>query len=134
MVTKVNPKAAVKAAPVAVKQEAQKSNLKRVNFKISATPYTVVIPENFSFAQHKTLKRKNFATDELYYLHRATEMTFKADAFKTKATEAKSLGANRATHGKAKRLVRLQDKIAELKAQLTEQGIDVDALLAVKPD
>jgi hypothetical protein len=48
------------------------------------------------------------------------------------AEEAKKLGGMK-EKGKAKRLLQLQKKFAELKEQLAGTGIDVDALLAGAP-
>jgi len=125
MVTKVNPKT---QSPKHEEPKAEKKG--RESFKLSKEAYKVAVPENFNFAEYKPLKKKNFETDELYYMHRAAEMQFRAGAFVQRATDAKLNGANRATAGKAKRLIKLTEKMAELRKQLEEQGIDVKAILA----
>jgi hypothetical protein len=91
-------------------------------------PFKVPVPENFDFDTFKALKKRDFASDEMFYRYRAAEMEHKAAGFITKAEEAKKMGSA-ADRGKAKRLIKLQEKMAELKKQLTEQGVNVDELL-----
>lgn len=92
-------------------------------------PFTEAIPEGFDFKLHKSLKKKDFKEDYLYFEHRAAECEIKAVAYRDEAAEVKKLGSAKA-RGSAKRLVKMQDKMSELKKQLSEQGIDVEALLA----
>lgn len=100
----------------------------KTGFKISKNSYDVVIPDGFNFKDYKPLKKKNFKTDELYYRHRVKEMEFKMEAFVVKADEAKKLGSS-SDRRKKKQIIKLQAKIIELKRLLTDQGIDVEALL-----
>lgn len=100
----------------------------KTGFKISKDPYDVAVPNGFNFKDYKSLKKKNFKTDELYYRHRAEEMEFKREAFVVKADEAKKLGSS-SDQRKKKQIVKLQAKIVELKQLLTDQGIDVKTLL-----
>ncbi len=99
-----------------------------MDFKISKDPYDVAVPDDFNFKDYKTLKKKNFKDDELYYRHRAEEMEFKREAFVVKADEAKRLGSS-SDRRKKKQIVKLQVKVTELKQLLTDRGIDVEALL-----
>ena len=87
-----------------------------------------VLPTDFDFDTMKGLKKKSFATEAAYYDYRAKEMDHKAAKFRVQAEEAKKTGSG-AERNKAKKLVKLQSKMAELKAQLAAQGVDVDALL-----
>jgi hypothetical protein len=128
MVTKVNPSKSSK--PAKTTEAAAKQTHKRTGFKVSTEAYKTSMPENFNFADYKPLKKKNFETDELYFLHRAEEMKHKASTFLRRAAEAKAAGTNRATAGKAKRMIKLTEKMAELRKQLEEQGIDVESILA----
>jgi len=91
-------------------------------------PFKETVPTGFDFKNHKTLKKVNFVTDELYYLHRAAEQDAKATTWRAQAAEAKAMGTSK-DRGKAKRLIKLTEKMAELKKQLQEQGIDVEELL-----
>jgi len=92
-------------------------------------PFDSVMPPEFDFKTHKTLKKKDFTADHLYFSHRAAEARFKAEQFDAQAEEAKKLGSAK-DRGKAKRLIKLTEKMAELKEQLAGQGIDVEKLLA----
>lgn len=92
-------------------------------------PFKDAVPEGFDFATNKPLKKRDFSADHLFYEYRAAEMDFKAAAFRKQAEEAKKLGSAK-DRSRAKRLVKLQEKMAELKKQLTEQGVDVEDLLA----
>lgn len=91
-------------------------------------PFTEVEPEGFDFKVHKSLKKRDFAADHLFYLYRATELDNKAAAFRKQAEDAEKLGSVK-DRGRMKRLVKLQDKVAELKQQLEAQGVDVEELL-----
>ena len=87
-------------------------------------PFAETKPEGFDFKVHKSLKKKDFTADHLFYLFRAVEMDNKAAVFRKQAEEAEKLGSSK-DRGKLKRLVKLQDKIAELKQQLEAQlGVD----------
>lgn len=92
-------------------------------------PFKKAVPEGFDFRAHKSLKKRDFALDHLFYEYRAAEMDFKAAAFRKQAEEIKKLGSAK-DRGRAKRLVKLQEKMAELRKQLEEQGINVNELLA----
>lgn len=96
-------------------------------------PFTEVEPEGFDFKVHKSLKKRDFAADHLYYLYRAKELDSKAAAFRKQAEEAEKLGSVK-DRGRMKRLVKLQDKVAELKQQLEDQGVDVEELLKAAED
>ena len=104
-------------------------NVKRTGFKISDTPYDVAVPEGFNFKDYKPLKKRNFASETTYYLHRKEEMNYKAGIFAELAEEARTQGSA-ADRRKKKQIVQAQKKMAELRAQLEGQGIDVDAILA----
>ena len=114
---------------VTVEVKTSKVAKARVAFKISETPYDVTVPEGFDFKVHKVLKKKNFATEALYYEHRVEEMNFKAAKFAALAEESRTMGSA-ADRRKKKQIVRLNSKMNELKAQLIAQGIDVEALIA----
>lgn len=86
------------------------------------------VPKDFDFSKNRPLRRKDFADDGKFFLYKAAECDAKAADFRKKAEEAGKLGAGK-EKGKAKRLLKMQEKMAELKKQLSEQGIDVEALL-----
>jgi len=108
--------------------ETEKKVVARTAFKISEEPYEVMIPDGFDFKVHKVLKKKNFKDDAMYYDHVAAGLDWKAKLFRSKAEECRKLGSP-AERAKKRQMIRLNEKMEELKAQLTEQGIDVKALL-----
>lgn len=97
------------------------------NQDTSLFPFKAV-PDDFAFDTMKPLKKKSFATDAAYFEYRAKEMDHKADKFRAQAEESKKAGTG-AERNKAKKLVKLQSKIAELRAQLEAQGVDVEELI-----
>ena len=92
-------------------------------------PFTEVIPKGYDIKVHALLKKRDYASDHLFYEFRAIEMENKAVAFRVLAEEAKKLGSAK-DRGRAKRFVKLTEKMDELKQQLLAQGVDVAALLA----
>ena len=83
---------------------------------------------DFRFDYYAPVKRTTFKSDELYLRHKANELRWRASGLDKKADEAKLLGST-ADRAKAKRLQKMQAKMADLRAELEKQGIDVDALL-----
>lgn len=96
--------------------------------------YDVAVPEGFDFDKFRPLKKRDFTSEHLFYEHKAAQMDHKAAAFRAQGEEAKKLGSTK-ERAKAKRLIKMTEKMAELRKQLEAQGIDVDAVLAtVKTD
>lgn len=114
-------------APVKTKKPGRKAHPSVGNKDTSVYPFKA-LPEDFDFATMKGLKKKDFATDAAYYEYRAKELEARAAKFRTQAEEAKKMGTG-TERKNAKRLVKLQEKMAELKAQLSAQGVDVESLL-----
>lgn len=96
--------------------------------KVKDKKYSVAMPTGFDWDKNKPMKKRQFTSDAIYYEHRAEQMTYKADAFRAKAKEIAALGS-RADQAKAKKMLKLSNKIAELKAELAGQGIDVEELM-----
>lgn len=120
-----------KATTIAIKDvKPEKVKKGKVEFKPGTdVKYGVPVPEGFDFSTYKPLKKKNFETEALYFRHRATEMEEKSLSFIAKAQESEKYGST-ADRKKAKQLVKLTQKIKELKAKLTDEGINVEELLA----
>lgn len=111
--------------------KAMKTTVSTFDPKSKDAKYDVAVPEGFSFDEHKALKKKNFETDALYYEHRAVQLELRAKKFREKADESKKYGS-RKEQSTAKKVLKLQEKMNELKAQLAAQGIDVESLLKAK--
>jgi hypothetical protein len=86
-------------------------------------------PADYVHGKMQPFKKKDFATDDAYFTYRAEEYDAKAKDFRGRADQAKLTGSGK-DKGKAKRLLKMQEKMKELEAQLKAQGVDVDALLA----
>lgn len=89
------------------------------------------LPTDFDFKTMHGLGKKDFATDAAFFEYKTKGLEAQAANFRTLAENAKKLGSA-AERGKAKKLVKLQEQMAELSKQLAAQGVDVDALLAAK--
>ena len=87
------------------------------------------LPPDWDFDAFNPVKRKNFEKDDVFYEYKVSECEWKARKYKEKAEEARTLGSA-ADRGKAKRLRSMQEKMAELRAELEAQGVNVDELLA----
>ena len=86
------------------------------------------LPTDFDFAKHAGLKKKDFANTGEFFEYKAKECEAKAAAFRVKAKEESTTGGGKAKQ-KARRLVKMIDKMDELKKQLALQGINVEELL-----
>lgn len=86
-------------------------------------------PETFDFEKNAPIKRKQFASDAFYFEYVARTYDWRAGKLRERAEASRTLGSGKEKQ-KRKRLMKLQDKLAELKAELEKDGVDVDALLA----
>lgn len=87
------------------------------------------IPTDFDFKTMKILKKKDFADGAIFFEFKAREMEHKAGLFREKAKEEAVTGGGKAKQAK-KRFVKMVDKMAELKKQLEDQGVDINELMA----
>ena len=83
----------------------------------------------FDGSVHTSIKRADFADEALYYDMRAAELDARAAGMRGKAADIRKIG-NVADRARAKKLLSIARRMADLRASLTEQGVDVDALLA----
>lgn len=86
-------------------------------------------PDDYDPKTHKPLRGHHFKDESVYWLRRADELEDQAKKFRQKAEEIKQLGGVRDVK-KAKRLIKMQKQLAELKKALGDEGADVDAILA----
>lgn len=118
-----------KAERKAERKEQRKKEKKHTPaFLVPKEKFDVAVPEGFVFGKHKTLKKNMFQADHLYFTHRAADLASRSEQFVVKAEEAKRLGSGK-ERNKAKRLRKMQEKMAELRKELEDQGIDVNELL-----
>jgi len=106
----------------------KKKKSKRTVF-VHTEPLEVAVPEKFDFAKNKPLKKTDFKNEDLFFEYKAAECDAKAIVFRAKAEESKKLGSTK-DRAKAKRLLKMQEKMAELREQLEADGVNVEELLA----
>lgn len=93
----------------------------------------LVIPTDHDAKVHLPIKRKGFADEGMFYELRARQMEAKAADYRKMAADSAKLGGVK-DKAKAKQLLKMQDKIAELTKTLAAAGIDVAALLGTKKE
>jgi hypothetical protein len=131
----VPPPAAV-GAPAAGKKEKQpKEKAKKIDFPglfINGDYHKLTaLPTGLDAKLHKPLKKKDFQDEPLFLEYQATLLDEKAKSLRSQAEKLRSVGST-ASSAKAKTLVKMQQRMAELMAQLKAEGMDVDTLLASK--
>lgn len=87
------------------------------------------IPTDFDAKLHKPLKKTDFEGEWTYLEMKAVELESKAKKLRSEAETIKSLGSS-ADRSKAKKLLAMQERMAELMQSLRDQGIDPDAILS----
>jgi hypothetical protein len=87
------------------------------------------IPEDFDPRKYLPLRAKDFKDEALWCEVQAQRFDKIAAGWRKKATDAGKLG-NVKDRAKAKTLIRMQDRMAALLADLKAQGVDTDALMA----
>jgi hypothetical protein len=124
-----NPKPEPSAAPGTEAREAQEAPKGRIEYPNIPEDGLEGIPEDFDFRLHKVIKRKQFKDEANWFELKALEMEGKAKAYRKQAEDFKKLGSVK-DRNKAKRLVQMRNRMAELMAELKAGGTDVEALLA----
>jgi hypothetical protein len=89
------------------------------------------LPVGFDAKAHKPLRKKDFKEEPLFLEYQATLLDAKAASLRSQAEKLRTVGST-ASSAKAKTLVKMQARMAELMAALKAEGMDVDALLASK--
>ena len=89
------------------------------------------LPGDFDLVKHKPLRKKDFSTEAAYYDYRVMVAESRVEKLRERATLARTLGGAKDA-AKARRLLRIRAKFAELRRELEGAGIDVDALLAAQ--
>jgi hypothetical protein len=86
------------------------------------------MPVGFDAKLHKPLKKKDFKDEPLFLEYQATLLDAKAAGLRSQAEKLRAVGST-ASSAKAKTLVKMQARMAELMAALKAEGMDVEALL-----
>jgi hypothetical protein len=89
------------------------------------------MPVGFDAKLHKPLRKKDFKDESLFLEYQASLLDVKASNLRAHAAKLRTVGAS-GSSAKAKTLVKMQARMAELMAALKAEGMDVDALLATK--
>lgn len=116
------------ARPGAKEPKAKKEKKVRIAYPVPEGGLEAV-PADFDPKVHKPLGRKNFKNEAVWYELKAQELEKKAASLRVEATNIGKLG-NVKDRAKAKRLLDLQKRMAELSESLVAEGVDVEALLA----
>ena len=111
---------------ITVEQKTKKGP--KAAFSIKDAPFTMAMPTNFDFVDHKPIARKNFNHDKYYHEHRAVFFEFQALRCRAEAIDSAKYGSKKEQY-QVKRVGKLQSQIEELTASLKEQGVDVDEFL-----
>lgn len=85
-------------------------------------------PEDFNPKKHAPLKRKKFVEDWDFFDYKTADLRRRADLYEEKAEESRRMGTG-VSRKKAKRLTKMRDVMEALKKELSEQGVDVEAIL-----
>ncbi len=88
-----------------------------------------VLPEDFDPKVHRPLKRANFDGDHLALKWQAKVLRDKATRLEEQAGRLEKLG-NKGQASKLKRLAAMRERMKELEAELKDEDLDVEALLA----
>lgn len=88
------------------------------------------IPKDYDRTKHLPLRRRDFEDEAKWFDMRANEFDVKAFAHRKMAEEFRTLGSAK-DRAKARRLVSMQKQMADLRKTLEDEGVDVDALLAI---
>lgn len=90
------------------------------------------VPTDYDSETHDKLRESDFASVSVFWEFKASEYGKLAAAASAKAAEFKKLGAV-ADNKNAQKLVKVLARQQALMAQLRAEGVDVDALMAMKP-
>jgi hypothetical protein len=89
------------------------------------------MPVGFDAKKHKPLRKKDFKDEPLFLEYQASLLDAKAANLRAHAEKLRTVGSS-ASSAKAKTLVKMQARMAELMAALKAEGMDVEALLGSK--
>jgi hypothetical protein len=88
-------------------------------------------PADFDSKIHSNLKAKNFVNESFFLEDQAAQLEVKATELRAKAEKLRSLGST-ASSAKAKTLIKMQERMAELMKSLQADGVDIEALMTAK--
>lgn len=86
-----------------------------------------VLPDDFNPKLHAPFGKNDFKTDGDYLRHRGDVLKAKSEQLYGEARLADKMGS-RSDRAKAKQLQKMQTKMAELRQQLIDAGVNIDEL------
>jgi len=134
----VKPEVTVAAKPEETKPEGEKKKTKtkkvtypglKPDVAGKGTAKLTAWPTDHDEKQHLPLRKSDFENEAPWLIHRAEFLEGVAKRLRVEAEQSLTLG-NKADRVKAKRLTRLQDQMAAVRAELAASGVDVDKLMA----
>lgn len=121
-------KKAQKSAKPGVKEVGAQKPEKAKRIKYPHTDPLSAVPADFNPKIHLPLGRKDFVDEGCWFLVKADYFDKMAAKMRHMADESKKLG-NIKERAKAKRLIKMTERLAELRKELEAQGINVDDVL-----
>lgn len=87
------------------------------------------VPADYSLKTHAPLVRADFKDEHVFLSWKADTLQKRVDFYRKQAEMSQKLG-NAEDRKAAKKLIAMKARMAELAAELKEQGLDVDSILA----
>ena len=120
-----------------VKAERARENARKAKEKRESLPKynvpqggIVKVPADYSTSKFQPLDKSDFSTEANYLVYKADKLELAAKRARDAANDALALG-NVKDAKKAKKLLKVAREFEELKAMLSGDSVDVDALLAM---
>lgn len=111
-----------------------KEKIEKIDYpRTDSDPKFESVPDDWDTAKHNPLKKKDFEKEEVYFYMRADQLEAAAQKMRRKGEYSAKFGSSKDAV-KAKRLKKMQEKMAELQKQLEADGVDVEALLSMQAD
>jgi hypothetical protein len=128
--TKPNAPQAPSAKPGVKEPKAKKEKkpkVERIDYPVGDEKL-VAVPADYDPKKHKPLRRKDFKDEAVFVDMQADRAERAAKRLREEAVAIRAGGGK--DKGKAKKLIAMQKRMAEMQAQLEADGVDVAALLA----
>lgn len=124
---------AIQETPVRVEEEAA-AKVERVPYRADDAPKIKEprAPEDFDPKVHISLRRTDFVDDAVYLDYRANECDARAAKYRAEAETIRKLGSA-SDRNKAKKLMSMQQRMAELARELSADGnVDLASILGAE--
>jgi hypothetical protein len=86
------------------------------------------MPEDFDAKIHLPLKKKDFKSEAFFIDFQADQLELRVKQLREDAEKSRKMGST-AGNAKAKKLLQMQSKMAELLAELEKDGVDIKSIM-----